>query len=369
MFGFNPGYGDFMFTSNLDYIIVNIYEFAAIKLGTIMFKIFKQIFAKEFKEEIAIPNKRMHHCSTICKHKNGVLIAFYAGSNECADDQSVYISYNNNHERIGDETGNPVLWDNKDYATLLWSEFDQTRKFDNIIDKWKHCSLWIRHIKFSNKFEFVGEPVKILGEHLLGRCQPLSGKLLPLYDELRRYGVIYHMNGLETTKLSIIGTNMIQPTIWEQDGILCSLSRNFGSNDTFAKFSYSTSGGIEWSRPKKTLIRNNNSSLCTTKWGDDIIILWNDTDKRIRSNLTIGCINLTNFKIAEEVMPCVESIEVISSYGSYPSMCVDKYDRLHMTFTNKNKKIEHHVWNRKYYNERRRNSYRSRCGNKCKCCR
>ena len=97
---------------------------------------------------LQISASSFNHCSTVCPHHDGALVAWYSGSGECRDDQSVHVVFidklNNQFEpiRIGDCTGNPVLWAQGNEAVLLWSKFEDTGDVRRIVDRWKYCSLW-----------------------------------------------------------------------------------------------------------------------------------------------------------------------------------------------------------------------------------
>jgi len=321
------------------------------------------VFATESKNEFSAA--WFNHCSSICQHKNGVLLTWYAGSGECKDDQSVYLMFQDDKTvsdpvRIGDKTGNPVLWADGKSAILLWSRFDDAGYvLKSPVERWKLCSIWIQRVEFDKGIRFLDKPKKIVdvGQHLLGRCTPIKTStgsiLLPLYNEVFRCGVIYQIDDMKASLLGTIGKDMIQPTIWEINRIIYSLSRNFSNRrELYAKSSHSDDFGATWSKPRRTIIDNNNSSLHTVQWCGETYVLWNDTQSLVRRNLTLGRLSVENMGIVNEAVPNIDRIWYMADYGSYPSMCIDKYNRLHMTYTNKAKRINHHVWNRKFFTNR-----------------
>lgn len=343
-------------------------------------RLFRNIFAASYQGEVGA--ERFNHCSTVSPHSNGVVLAWYSGSGECRDDQSVYVtSYNQGTYtrplRIGDRTGNPVVFPHGDHTYLVWSKFEDTGEIRSIVDRWKHCSLWIQRIDAKNGISFVEEPRRLAPSefHLLGRCNPIcygqvgyrSDYLLPLYDEVGRQGVIYRLRlsdrstkqeknfSMHINQCSVVGNNVIQPTLWQTGDRIHALFRNFGTKDTACRYSYSDDRGSSWSKLVPTSILNRNSSCHAIDWGGKHYLLWNDTEGISRINLRLGEII---FDDETGSVPRVETICTIAEKGHYPSMCIDNSDNLHMTFSNSQRKIEHHVWNRKQLeNTIRRGSY------------
>jgi len=285
-----------------------------------------------------------NHCSTVCPHQNGALIAWYSGISECHDDQSVhliFIGQNGSSDivRIGDKTGNPVLWRSGDDIFILWSRFEDDGEIVRLADRWKYCSLWVQKIEIEDKPVLVGKPECIVGSNhnLLGRCPVLHRNnqiLLPLYDEVEGTCVI--LDGTRFTELSRFGSGLIQPTLWTKYNKLHALSRNFRTRKIRAQHIQS-SDGKNWFPSTDTEIFNVNNSLCVVNVRNSEAIVWNDTTSRYRDKLTLGL--LKNYG-------CLEAIPVSvlgPKYGSYP-FCAVSDDRLHITFTNVRKRIEYHVW-------------------------
>jgi len=301
-----------------------------------------------------------NHCSSVCAHKYGVLIAWYSGSGECKDDQSVYVVFESSGAVseplcIGPKTGNPVLIpQSRSKAVLVWSKFEDTGPITRIVDRWKHCSLWAAYIYMSDgkvKLDGCQEKIAEPNKHLLGRCNPIrvgGHFLLPLYDEVHAHGVIYKGNGLEYKPLGRLGTNMIQPTLWTEGKRIYSLSRNFMTQKHFrARQCHSDDGGVTWSEPVPCRIPNNNSSLHVVEWNKHILVMWNNTPLPKRDSMTLGTITTGADKWYVNIVHTLSSHGV--SYGAYPSMCVDHIGNLHMTYSSIAHTIEHNVWNYKYF--------------------
>ena len=303
----------------------------------------------KYKEKNTYSTGDMNHCSTICPHHGGVIIAWYAGTRECGDDQRVYITYNNITKALEHGTGNPVLWNYGDHTYLLYSKFENMVK--PMVHRWKYCSLWLRTVEIKKRKIELGIKIQLTtsNQHLLGRCAPIEN-ILPLYDEVNRQSVIMDLNKFDpyledVQTAGIIGTDMIQPAIWKEQNTYHTLNRNFGgpgSKYYYSRYSHSTDL-INWSKPEPTEIPNNNSSLCTVKWNNKQLLLYNNTKSIQRTNLTLGTI-----KMVEGIPTIIDPIR-ITGHGGYPSMCIDKYNRLHMTYTNSRRQITHRIWNLKYF--------------------
>jgi hypothetical protein len=299
--------------------------------------------------DIFVPNQTLelvadpfNHCSSICPYEDGILITWYSGQGECRDDQSVYLLFIQKNGtsvplRLGDRTGNPVLWRDGDHAYLLWSHFEDSGYIKHLADRWKYCSNWIMQVEVkNNQVSLVGKTAILRGKNLLGRCRPVEYEdkiYLPMYDELDRHGVIVAGRGLTYRLSGKIGRDMIQPTLWVQDGKLCSLSRTFHSAHHFSQYSES-SDGRTWSEPILSSIPNRNSSLHVLTWHGYNLLIWNDTDQLRRRDLTIGILDGLG------VCPLFR----LAAIGSYPSMCEDREGNLCLSYTNSKGAILYHAW-------------------------
>jgi len=320
-----------------------------------MKNLFHNWFAKSRRIDLRMGGN-FNHCSSVCAYQSGILVAWYGGSGECRDDQSVYVVFIDRNRqstplRIGDKTGNPILIPyDSDKVVLLWSKFEDSGTMRSIVDRWKFCSLsatFMQYHKGHKTPQLLGTPEQIASsdQHLLARCNPImyGGKyLLPLYDEVDRQGVIYRGEGLEYKSIGRLGKNMIQPTLWvgKWKDRIHSLSRNF-MDKTHRKSHqcYSDDGGETWSSPSSTMIPNRNSSLHVLRWNDYDLILWNNTSFTQRKDITLGILD------GMEVSP----IAILDDYGAYPSMCIDRNGDLNMSYTSIEKTIVVHTWNYKQF--------------------
>ncbi len=314
---------------------------------------------------IEIYEDGFNHCSTIHPYQDGVLIAWYSGSTECSDDQSVYIVFINHDThseinrsptriRIGDKTGNPVLWQNGQDIYILWSKFEDDDTMFSLADRWKYCSIWVQKIDVCDNQILLSKPERIAAsnQHLLGRCSVLTFNnttILPLYDELA--GTCVLVDGTTFKELSRFGVGMIQPTLWTKRNKVHALARNFRS--TNKKAQYVCSSDINnWSQPVDTNIYNVNNSLCVVSWGRSEIIIWNNGLSRAR--LTLGLLNKDYSNLS-----AFPIIVVGVSYGAYPS-CTIINNQLHLTFTNYKRRIEYRVYKQSDIRKAYRNSIRFR---------
>lgn len=267
---------------------------------------------------ISLSSDNFNHCSSVSYVGEGYCVAYYAGRTECHQSQSVYLSYVKNGHlvdtiKIGDNTGNPVIWCEQDTVVLLYSKFEDDGPIDRLSDRWKYCSLWLQSFGFvNNKIYWLTIPINLSTQrHLLGRCKPIvhrNNLLLPLYDELNRNCVLY--GGRNLSYISTYGVDMIQPTIWKSNDILNSLGRNFHSDHKVARH-HSSPDGITWGDENMTNIPNINNSICVTSCDKGQIIVYNKINTHHRRDLRLGV--LTNdFTIVND-----KSLNL--HYGSYPS--------------------------------------------------
>ena len=137
-------------------------------------------------------------------------------------------------------------------------------------------------------------------------------------------------------RVSSFGYGTIQPTLWKQENSVAALSRNFGNRQKLANVFY-LEDITKWSLPLLTDIPNNNSSLHACNHKGKTYLIWNDTMNIERMRLSLGVISKV-----DDLLVC-KPIGLLSRYGSYPSM-LSHNEKLHITFTNRNRQIEYHEW-------------------------
>lgn len=318
---------------------------------------FKHKTTKSYQAEV------FNHCSSVHSLKGVQTLAWYSGK-ECEDSQSVYIvnpSLNDKHKVIvGSKTGNPILFDHGGKTFLIYSKFESDRKG---VLRWQDCSLWISQLEVSKRKQpIILSHTKIADHslHLLARCNPIkhgSKTLIPLYDEKEAKNVMMSMaEDNITPKIEYsYGQNNIQHTLFSFDDSVFSLSRNFRSYDDISlsqisnKSSLYDLGGM---RPganyRESPLYNLNSSIHAVNWGNEIFLLWNRKNKKMRTNLSLGKAKM----FVDDGGYNIEVIETIDltgeKRGSYPSMCVDN-NKLYFAYTDDNYDISYNVWNKRQF--------------------
>ena len=355
------------------------------------------MFRFKSNQEFKIGN--FNHCVSVNVHKGITSLAWYSASRECLDNQSVYlvnpkISMNAPIERVGDKTGNPIIFNHQGDTYLLFSKFEKPEGLGAL--RWQHCSLWIVRLVLGKNHHPLMVDASLMkiadaSKHLLARCNPITmsngSTIIPLYDEKYAKNVLmllpksYFESGRDDSPLFRelsgetqfppcsmgFGVNCIQPTLFAsnsdpEDQILYSLSRTFvpyGSQkpiregETPSVYSMlhrlplENRGLVSNSRSideTETPLFNLNSSIHAVNWGDDIFIIWNRMKKRIRSNLSLGHISIDDGNVVLNSF-----VDLTKNFkGSYPSMFVYK-NKLHFAYTNDSYKISYNVWNKKQY--------------------
>lgn len=309
-------------------------------------------------KQSSISAGKFNHCSSLCPIDSGIVMAWYSGTGECQDDQSVYLTYlsednSSNFLRLGDKTGNPIVWREGNKNWLLWSKFEDDGPMASLAHRWRHCSLWVQEISNDDTIRLIGEPHQIAdsSQHLLARINPLvtpTYTILPLYDEVNRECVIFqgqHGNYKETSRFGKTNS-IIQPTIWLENNKLNSLSRNFGNSKRRSIYYYFDDYNEKWKFGGLSHFWNLNNSIAVCNYLDHHLVIWNDEDSRYRRNMSIGIIK---WKDAVPHPILLERLNI--AYGSYPNICVDDKQQIHFSYTNHERTISYHVWNKKVFNQ------------------
>jgi hypothetical protein len=186
--------------------------------------------------------------------------------------------------------------------------------------KWSFCDTYIRKIENVDELT-LSEPMCITTskQNLLGRCTPIvfNGQtILPLYDEVSGCCVLYAGSGFDYDQYAIFGTNEIQPAIWENDGEIFSLTRNFRSENLYSKLHQVSDFGLPFPvvGDSVTTVPNNNSSIAVLKTQNAAFYVFNNTTGRRRCKISVGLFVRGEFHTFWE----------LDSYGSYP--CIVKHD-------------------------------------------
>lgn len=299
--------------------------------------------------------KKQHvHCSTICQHKDGVLLAYYVGP-ECRDEQHVQIEFYTNDElkssyTLHKKTGNCILIpQTKNEAIIIYSHFNDTNGItypNNPVERWAYCSNWVSIITTLNDTIVISEPMPLNTQPGIGyltRCAPIylyKQWLLPIYHEKPGYGTILKsQHGLNWRTAGHIGLQLnkcIQPTIWEYGNTIYSLSRNTSKTHKTAWYSYSNDFGETWNDIVSTSIDNTNNSLVVINNNNkNPLIVWNKGYGR--HNLMLGRLNQDDLTIKQ-----YKKLNR-GPTGSYPNYCFDNDGSLHIVHTD-HLNIAHHIF-------------------------
>ena len=313
------------------------------------------------------------HCASICPHGNGVLIAFYAGSRECSDDQCAYIMHWDGSQYrgplcLGPKTGNVIIWAIKpDMAMVLFSFFEKDTA--NPVQRWMYCSNWYSIICYkSSNFSMTTPPIRLKTDPKLGflpRCQPIKADtwLIPMYREHNCYGEIWsydpdkHRSPFEVRgKIGVTDEEsksrfgrgiLIQPTLWfdEETQRLHSLSRDITKRRK-ARYNWSDDYGMSWSDTISTTIDNyNNSLVAIDDRTAEPYLVWNQGQNRY--SLMLGKISMASGmpSISDKIKPIQLNDRRVSNSGSYPNYCIDHDGNLHIVHSNY-PHILHHILER-----------------------
>jgi hypothetical protein len=329
------------------------------------------MIAKTITHTNSYADAKMSHCATICRHKKGMLIAYYEGR-ECLDEQHVRIEYWEKDKLkasicLPEKTGNCVLIPaTNSKAVLICSYFmdtDGISRPNNPVQRWMFCMNWKIEISYKNgiqigNFEELELDPKI---GLLTRCQAIRGQqdvwFLPMYREHNCYGLIATSKDAWNWKIAgKIGesTNingrfgsgiLIQPTIWLDHLGYHTLSRDV-SKGSRAWYSRSVDGMV-WSVPEKTQVSNANNSLVAIQDGTTSpLIIWNQGMNR--SKLCLGRWNplgktikpIINLANPEKVYSLGAMVNRIHN-SSYPNYAHDDDNNIHIIHSHNHKIMRH----------------------------
>lgn len=298
------------------------------------------------------------HCASLCRHKDGFLLAYYNGP-ECSDRQAVNIDYIVNdvriaHARLPSKTGNCVLLNvNKEEAILIFSYFNDTDgvdKPDRPVRRWRFCSNWKIRIAYENNSIFIKKMEILDVSPMIGhltRCAPIwlaehEFWYLPIYHENQCHGVILRSRDCWNWKLigkighksyqeGIHGIGiLIQPTIWSDGKKIHSLSRDITPANQ-AWYSYSEDVGYTWSEPIQVKVWNANNSIVAIHDNTDRPwLVWNHG--KGRQALVLGRWDPKQLT-AQPYLLLNQQREVPYINASYPNYYKDEKGVLHIVHT------------------------------------
>lgn len=313
--------------------------------------------AIEFSSELIfekIPGFPVHHCSSITEAPNGdLLVTWYSGSYESADDQALFISRRKKGERVwskpelllkspGKPPGNAIVWtDKRDRVWLLWGRMDGTQPMMRGTG-WDQCRLFYRTsddsgVTWSKDEPFFHDTLGWLPRNLTVWLH--DGTLIvPISDELHGHGVDLSFflatkdDGATWTQSGIMRGGE-QPTFIERkDGTLVAYLRVRPN----IKSSESHDGGKTWSEPVATQWKNPDAGISMRKLKNGHVLLVFNNQDNSRTPLHIAL-------STDEARTWSKPLQLESNPGeySYPSVMQSSDGKIHIIYTFRRYSIKH----------------------------
>ena len=311
-------------------------------------------FASELLFE-KIPGVAVQHCSTITEAPNGdLLVLWYAGSYESAEDQALYLARQKKGSRDWSTPecllrnpemppGNAVIFTAPDGRVwILWGRMESSRPIRRG-SGWGKCRLLYRTSDDSGVTWSADEEVpESLG--WLPRNLPLTlsnGKFgIPLSgeaeEEVGSFILFLDPKGPTWTRGGMI-EGPTQPTVIQQaNGDLLCMMRN----QPRIMQSISTDGGNTWSKASASVLKNPDSGICMVKLKSGrIVMAFNDTDQDDRTPF-----NLIQSYDDGKTWEDLRVIEGDWGEFSYPSIMQSSDGKIHLTYTYRRYSIKHVVF-------------------------
>jgi len=290
-----------------------------------------------------IPDDPAHHCSTIAEAANGdLLVVWYGGSYESADDQTLFLSRRKKGARdwgkpevlirnSAQPPGNAVVFrDGRDRIWIVWCRMEASRPLRRG-GGWDQTRLLYRTsedhgVTWSKDDLFLGGAMEGL------RNVPItlsSGELLLPLD----HGFAGKENrGQSWRRLGAV-TGGSQPTaIQRSDGSLFTLLRK-GPRIMQTE---SRDGGQNWSAVSPTALKNPNAGIAMTRLRNGhVVLVFNDSETD-RTPLSIS-------RSLDEGRTWETPLKLESNPGEYSYPCVIQTTdgRIHITYTFRRYSIKH----------------------------
>jgi predicted neuraminidase len=301
-----------------------------------------------------IPGFPVHHCSSITEAPNGdLLVTWYSGSYESADDQALFISRRKKGSRTwskpalllkspGKPPGNAIVWtDKQNRVWLLWGRMDGTQPMMRGTG-WNACRLFYRTssdngITWSKDQSFYHDTIGWLPRNLTLWLH--DGRLIvPISDERNGHGVDLSFflatkdNGATWTQSGIMRGGE-QPTFIERsDGTLLAYLRVRPN----IKSAESHDGGKTWSEPTATQWKNPDAGISMRKLKNGHVILVFNNQDNSRTPLHIAL-------STDEARSWQKPLQLESNPGeySYPSVMQSSDGKIHIIYTFRRYSIKH----------------------------
>ena len=313
--------------------------------------------AVEFSSELifeSIPGYPAHHCSSITEAPNGdLLVSWYGGSYESADDQVLFLARRRKGVRSwskpeivvsspGKPPGNAILFtDKRKRVWLIWGRMDGTQPMRRGTG-WDACELFYRTSADSGATWSEDKPFYHDTLGWLPRNLPIflaDGTLVvPISDERNGHGVdlsffLASKDDGSTWTQSGIMQGGEQPTFIERaDGTMLAYLRTRPN----IKASESHDHGKTWSEPLPTQWKNPDSGISMRRLANGHVFLVFNNQDNSRSPLHIA-------RSVDEARNWDKPLELESNPGeySYPSILQSSDGKIHIVYTFRRYSIKH----------------------------
>jgi len=301
-----------------------------------------------------IPGYPAHHCSSITEAPNGdLLVSWYGGSYESADDQVLFLSRHKKGSRSwskpeiivrspGKPPGNAILFtDRLKRIWLIWGRMDGTQPMSRGTG-WDACRLFYRTSSDNGVHWTKDQPFFHDTLGWLPRNLPIylsDGTLIvPISDERNGHGVDLSFflstkdNGATWTRSGIMRGGE-QPTfIQRADGSLLAYLRVRPN----IKAAESHDGGKTWTEPRPTQWKNPDSGISMRRLKNGHVLLVFNNQDHGRSPLHIA-------RSLDDGRTWSKPLELETNPGeySYPSILQTSDGKIHIVYTFRRYSIKH----------------------------
>lgn len=303
-------------------------------------------FASELVFE-KIPGAPAHHASSIAEAANGdLVVVWYGGSYESADDQALYLARRRKGERSWSRPdillrdpvfppGNAVVFrDGLNRLWIVWARMEAERPLRRG-GGWDRCRLMYRiSADHGASWSEDRELVDTVG--WLPRNPPItlsSGELLlPLAGRVGSFFLRTRDQGRTWERSAVIAGGGQPAMIQREDGTLLALMRARPR----ILWSESGDGGLGWTPAKPTALKNPGSGISATRLRNGrLVLVFNDSESD-RTPLNIAR-SVDGGRSWEPPL----TLESNPGEYSYPCVIQDSAGTIHITYTFRRYTIKH----------------------------
>lgn len=294
------------------------------------------------------------HASTVLPLEDGtVLAAWFGGAHEGDNSVEIWVSKRDTDGNWstpvsvseGDNIAhwNPVLYMQENGRIILYYKHGETIPdwitryitSDDNGNTWSRPETLVPGDTSGGRGPVKNKCLRLKNGTVLGPASTEQNKKwIPFIDMSLDDGITWQFNGLmERPKYKGAYVGLIQPTLWESDkGVHCLMRSNKGA--IYRSDSYDN--GLNWSKPARTRLPNNNSGIdCVKDASDRLWLIYNPVDVNwgVRHPLSLAYSKDNGKHFTEVLVP-----EPGNGEFSYPAItCLNNV--LYMTYTYKRKQI------------------------------